>query len=408
MPQGRISKRSVDAFACPRGKDREILWDETLTGFGVIAFPTGRKVYVVQYRQHGRSRRASIGEHGRLTPDEARSQAKTILGQVAQGADPIDERRKARTVRTFAEVAADFIENHVAAKRKGRTAEGYESLLSNHVLPAIGSKRIEDVRRPDVAQLHSRMKRTPGAANRALSVVSAIWNWAARQEEVKAEDNPAKGVERYREQGKERFLTSEELSQLGEALVEGETIGLPWDADEEAPNGKHLAKLENRRTRLDPFAVAAIRLLIFTGARLSEIVKLEWGSVDFERGIIFLPDSKTGKKPVYLSAPALAILSGLPRVEGNPYVIAGAKAGKPRADLNKPWRAIRRIASLQGVRIHDLRHTNASVGVGASFGLPIVGKLLGHKNASTTQRYAHLDADPVRRAAKSLFENGSQ
>jgi integrase len=339
VPHGRISKRSVDALVCPPSKDREILWDETLTGFGVTAFPTGRKVYVVQYRQHGRSRRVSIGEHGRLTADEGRCRAKTILGQVAQGADPIAERRKARAVRTFGEIAADFVIIHVAAKRKGRTGKSYESLLRNHILPAIGSKRVEDVRRADVAHLHSSMKHTPGAANRTLSVVSAIWNWAARREEVRTEDNPAKGVERYREQGKERFLTSEELTRLGDALVEGETIGLPWDADEEAPNGKHLARIENRRTRTDPFAVAAIRLLIFTGARLSEIVKLKWESIDFERGMIFLPDSKTGRKPVYLSAPALAILSGLPRVEGTPYVVAGAKAGKPRADLNKPWRA---------------------------------------------------------------------
>jgi integrase len=124
--------------------------------------------------------------------------------------------------------------------------------------------------------------------------------------------------------------------------------------------------------------------------------------VDIKRGVIFLPDSKTGKKPVYLSAAALAVLAEIPRVEGNPYIVPGAKAGKPRAGLAKPWAAICKAAGLVGVRRHDLRHTFASTGAGASMGLPIIGKLLGHTQAATTARYAHLDADPMRRAADTI------
>jgi hypothetical protein len=135
MPQGRITKRAVDALQCPAGKDRGFLWDDALAGFGVGAFPTGRKVYVAQYRQNGRSRRVTIGEHGRLTPDEARSQAKTILGAVETGADPIEERRAARAVRTFREMADDFLRLHVATKRKRRTGEEYERLLRLYVVP---------------------------------------------------------------------------------------------------------------------------------------------------------------------------------------------------------------------------------------------------------------------------------
>lgn len=405
MPKGRISKRSVDALICPPGKDREFLWDDALAGFGVAAHASGKKTYVVQYRQHGRSRRVSVGDHGRLTPDEARSQARKLLGVVEQGVDPIDERRQERSARTFAEVADEWLRSHVQAKRKGRTAKGYAALLHNHILPALGGKRIKDIRRADVYRLHSKMEGTPGAANRALSAISAVWNWAARRDEADAAGNPAKGIERYKEEGKERFLTTEEVGRLGETLIEAETIGLPWLTNEDGPNTKHLAKPENRRTKINPFAIAAVRLLIFTGARLNEIVKLKWENVDFERGIIFLPDSKTGRKPVYLSAAALEVLLNIRRIEGNPYVIAGALDGKSRADLNKPWAAIRRVAGLDGVRIHDLRHTNASFGVGASFGLPIVGKLLGHKNAATTQRYAHLDADPLRRAANAIGAN---
>jgi integrase len=378
MPQGRVTKRAVDALQCPAGKDRNFLWDEALAGFGVAAFPTGRKVYVAQYRQHGRSRRVTIGEHGRLTPDEARSQAKTILGAVETGVDPIAERRAARAARTFGEIADDFMRLHVAAKRKGRTHRTYEVLLWRHLLPAFGSSRMADIRRVDVARMHSRTSEAPGAANRAVALFSAIWNWAARRDEVDSTANPAVGVDRYPERGRERFLTSDELARLGAALAEGETVGLVYEVDETKPGSKHAPKPERRRVKLDPFAVAAIRLLILTGARLREILDAQWSYVDLERGILFLPDSKTGRKPIYLSAAAQAVLAALSRIEGNPHVIAGAKDGAPRADLNRPWAAVRRAAGLEGVRLHDLRHSFASFGAGASLGLPIIGKLLGN------------------------------
>lgn len=402
MSRGRISKRAIDAFECPPGKDRYFLWDDALAGFGVAAFPSGKKIYVAQYRKDGRSRRVAIGEHGRLTPDEARSQAKTILGAVEKGADPIAERRAAREVRTFGDVARDFLALHVAAKRKGRTGAEYKLILERHVLPAIGSKRILDVRRADVARLHGKLADRPYAANRVLALVSVIWNWAARRDEAALADNPAKGIERYPERGRERFLTTDELARLGSALAEGESVGLPFEIDEAGPKAKHAPKLENRRVKLDPFAVAAIRLLLLTGARLREVLDAKWHHVDLQRGVIFLPDSKTGKKPVYLSAAAQAVLASLPRIEGNPYIIAGAKDGAPRADLKKPWAAVCRAAGLDGVRLHDLRHSFASFGAGASLGLPIIGKLLGHSQAATTHRYAHLDADPLRRAVETI------
>jgi integrase len=134
----------------------------------------------------------------------------------------------------------------------------------------------------------------------------------------------------------------------------------------------------------DPHAVAAIRLLILTGARVREILDAKWEHVDIERGVIFLVDSKTGRKPVYLSAAALEVLVGLPRIEGNPYIIPGSKVGQPKVDLKKPWAAVCKAAGLEGVRLHDLRHSFASIGAGASMGLPVIGKLLGHSQAATT------------------------
>ncbi|MGA9486052.1 MAG: site-specific integrase, partial [Methylocella sp.] len=153
---------------------------------------------------------------------------------------------------------------------------------------------------------------------------------------------------------------------------------------------------------LDPLAIAAIRLLILTGMRPREVLDLEWSHVDFERGALFLPDSKTGRKCVIIGGPALDVLAGLPRLTGCRFVIVGRSLDTPRADINRPWVAVRRCARLEGIRLYDLRHSFASIGAGASLGLPIVGKLLGHSQAATTQRYAHLDADPLRRAADTI------
>jgi integrase len=260
--------------------------------------------------------------------------------------------------------------------------------------------KAEALTRAQIATLHSKFKDSPFAANRFLAVVSKCFAWGLNRGLLPdGHTNPARGVERYKEHARERFLTSEELSRLGDALRKGETEGLPWRGEFES---KHMPKEENRCTVLDPFAIAAIRLLILTGARLREILDAQWQQVDFERGILFLPDSKTGRKPVYLSAPAIHMLASLPRLEVNPHIIAGLKDGAPRADLKKPWAAITKAAGLEGVRLHDLRHSFASVGAGASLGLPIIGKLLGHSQAATTHRYAHLDADPMRRAAETI------
>jgi integrase len=174
--------------------------------------------------------------------------------------------------------------------------------------------------------------------------------------------------------------------------------------DNKKPAAKHAPKEAKRRTVIDPFAAAAIRLLILTGARLREILKLEWKHVDLERGLLLLPDSKTGAKSIILNTPALAVLVPLKRV--GMYVIGSQSAGtdgeKPRADLNRPWRSIAKRAGLAGLRIHDLRHTHASIGAGAGLGLPTIGKLLGHTKAATTQKYAHLDVDPLRRASEHI------
>jgi integrase len=401
MATQRISKSTVDSLFCPPGKDREIVWDDRLKGFGVATFPTGVKTYVAQYRKDGRSHRVIIGKHGRLTPDEARREAKALLGDVEKGANPAIERRTRREAPTLNKAAEGFL-TYAFAKKKIGTAKGYEGALRLHILPGLGSKRLNDIQPADVESLHARMSDRPPQANRTLDVLSAVWTWAAKQKLADAVGNPTKGVEKYRESGRERYLTKDELMRLSEALRAAETTGLPYSVDASKPKAKHAPKPENRLRKFDGYSIAAIRLLMLTGGRLREILDAKWEHVDLERGMIFLTDSKTGKKPIYLSAAAAAILAALPRVDGNPYVVPGEKKGQPRADLKRPWDAICAAAGIEGVRLHDLRHSFASVGAGASLGLPIIGKLLGHSQPSTTQRYAHLDADPMRRAVETI------
>jgi integrase len=276
--------------------------------------------------------------------------------------------------------------------------------LEKVVLPDLGSRKAEQVTTSDLAKLHAKMRDRPYQANRMLEVVGSLYSFASKRKILTLAFNPARGIEQYPEKGRERYLTADELSRLGDAIREAETAGLPYEVDETKPTAKHAPQELHRRTKIGPHAAAAIRLLILTGARLREILHLKWVHVDFERGLLLLADSKTGKKAIVLNAPALNILANLPRVGA--YVIAGQAAGtdhdKPRADLNRPWRAIVKRANLNGLRIHDLRHTHASVGAGLGLGLPIIGKLLGHTQASTTARYAHLDADPLRRASEHI------
>jgi integrase len=227
-----------------------------------------------------------------------------------------------------------------------------------------------------------------------------MYAFAGRSGIVAEGTNPARRIEQFKERRRERFLTGEELQRLGLAIREAETKGIPWRVDETKAKAKHLPKAKHRLTRIGLAAAAAIRLLLFTGCRLREILHLKWEQVDLERGLLFLADSKTGRKTVILNAPALAVLAGLDRLGS--YVVPGDDPEKPRADLKRPWEAVARRAGLDGVRLHDLRHTYASFGAGGGLGLPIIGKLLGHMQASTTQRYAHLDADPLRRASEAI------
>ena len=400
----KLTKRSVDALF-PRQK-QYIEYDTELKGFGVAIYPSGIKSWVCEYRPHGGGRgtakkRVTLGKVTQLPPEQARKTAADMLAAVRLGGDPALEKAERRASVTVGELIDFFDAQYVGPMLKPGTAVSHRIALEE-LRRAHGALKATALTRSHVTTLHFRMADRPYAANRAVAVWSMAFAWAAGAGLIPEGQNPAKNIKKYREQGRERFLTSDELARLGDALREGETIGLPYFVDETKPTAKHAAKADHRRVKLDRYATAALRLLVLTGARLREILHAKWEQVDIERGLIFLADSKTGKKPLYLSAAAQKVLADLPRIEGNPHVIAGANDGAPRSDLKKPWAAVSRAAGLEGVRIHDLRHSFASFGAGASLGLPIIGKLLGHSQPATTARYAHLDADPMRRAVDTI------
>jgi integrase len=401
MTAQRITKRTVDALQS--NSSEFTVWDDAVTGFGVRVRPTGAKSYVVVYRAGaGRGapvRRYTIAGVGKITPERARARAKVILGAVAHGHDPARQKTAERGTPTVAELAECFMADHVRAKRKAGTVEFYRDILDRIVKPAVGTTKADKLTRLQVGRLHSSLSDTPFQANRVLAVVGSMYAFGGRAGIVPEGTNPARGIAKFKESCRERFLTCEELERLGRAIREAETTGLPWTVDEANPNAKHVPKAK-RSTKIAPSAAAALRLLLFTGCRLREILHLRWEHVDIERGCLFLPDSKSGRKTVILNAPALAVLNGLERV--GPYVTPGDDPEQPRHDLKRPWDAVAKHAGLSGVRLHDLRHTYASFGAGGGLGLPIIGRLLGHAQAATTSRYAHLDNDPLRQASEMI------
>ncbi|PCI85227.1 MAG: hypothetical protein COB24_13900 [Hyphomicrobiales bacterium] len=237
-----------------------------------------------------------------------------------------------------------------------------------------------------------------GTATRTVRLLGGIFSYAVNNSYLKT--NPRTGVKLYADKKNERFLSTSELENLGDALRTAETIGLPWKL-KDREKSKHLPTNEdNRREIMSPSVIAAIKLLMLTGCRVSEILKLRWSEVDFENAWLNLPDSKTGAKRIILGKSSLEILSNLPQT--GIFVIAGANPQRPRSDLKRPWKRIIEYADLNDLRLHDLRHTYASIGAASGMGLSMVGKLLGHASPSTTQRYSHFADDPLRRASDEI------
>jgi integrase len=378
------------------------VWDDALKGFGVRVRASGAMVYVVVYRAgSGRGapvRRYTIAAVGKIAPEAARGRAKMILGSVAHGSDPAADKTTGRNTLTVAELGERFMAEHVAVKRKAGTLKFYGDILDRIVKPEIGANKADKLTRLQVGRLHASLSATPFQANRVLAMIGSMYGYGTRAAMIPEGMNPARGIEKFRESRRERFLTTAELERLGNSIREAESNGIPWNIDRSKVTAKHAPKAA--LTKINPIATAALRLLLFTGCRVGEILSLRWDFVDVERGLLLLPDSKSGRKTIVLNAPAMTVLASLPKV--GPFVVPGDDPSKPRTDLKRPWKAVTQHAGLIGVRLHDLRHTYASYGAGGGLGLPIIGRLLGHAHVSTTARYAHLDSDPLKQASEAI------
>lgn len=420
MTSTRLTKRVVEQVQA--GTKEQILWDDDVTGFGVRVRPSGKRVYIFKYRTlDGLQGKLTLGTHGNLTVDQARTLAKKHAHAVSQGANPARDKSELRAAPSLADLCDRYLLQHAKPHKKARSADSDGKLIENHIKPRLGKLAAHTITRADISELHHDLRETPYQANRVLALLSKMLNlsevWGIRPDG----SNPCRHIKKYKEEKRERFLSPRELAVLNDTLA-------------------HDASAAG----LSKSAIAAIKLLVLTGCRLSEILTLQWEWVDFESGCLRLPDSKSGKKVVQLGAPALAILSAMETEDGNPFVVIGQKTGSHLINLEKPWRIVRDRATVRiwkagidplnqlikaledqldrtptipectraaeiakvklptgmlDVRLHDLRHTFASFGASANLSLPMIGKLLGHTQAQTTARYAHLASDPVKHSA---------
>ncbi len=374
----KLTKKIVES-TLPQKKDL-ILWDYEVSGFMCKITPAGKKSYFLYYRTHDRrQRRPKIGDHGIITCEQARSIAQRWLLEVSQGKDPSAEKQDLRHMPTLKELADQYMKEH-APRKKASSQKEDKRLWKQHILPTLGLLKVSSLDRSDIAKLHHSLQHLPTTANRVLSVLSKALNLAELWGYRPNHSNPCLHVKKYAENKRERFLSQEEVNRLMETL------------DEEEQDNEN------------PWPLHAIRLLLLTGCRLNEILTLKWEEVDFDNQCLRLRDSKTGKKPIYLSTPAIDLLKSIPQEEGNPFVICGGKEGAHLINLQKPWQRIRAKIGLEGVRIHDLRHTFASIAASNGLSLPIIGALLGHKQTQTTARYAHLIGQPLIEASEKIGE----
>lgn len=379
MPSSKLTKAQVDRLGSNGGPDT-IHWDASLPGFGVRVKASGAKSYVVQYRNRisGRSRRKTIGQHGPLMSFvEAKEAARRILSDAARGTDPVEELRARRAAPTMKDLAERYLEEHAIPKKRPRSTQNDRSMLNLYILPRLGRRKVFEVSAEDVQTLHNTLRETPYQANRTLALLSKMLSLAVRWR--LRPDNPAIGIEKYSEEKRYRWLSDNELARLTKAL-------------DEHPN---------------QIAADAIRLQLLTGARIGEVLMSEWRHFDLDRGVWIKPSHHTKQKrtehlPLSRAAGSLLAEMKTKRGDRSRFPFPGRSPIAPISSLKRFWQTVTSTAGLEDYRIHDNRHTHASHLVSSGMSLPIVGRLLGHTNPSTTQRYAHLADDPLREAAEIM------
>jgi integrase len=370
----KLSKTVVERI---KATDQDVVvWDDTLPGFGVRVKPSGVRSYIAQYRNRktGASKRLTIGQHGPLlTFDRAKKQARAILADAMRGEDPVEVRKATRRAPSVTDLAADYLERHAVPKKRPKSVRDDRAMLNNSILPKLGAKKVASIGRRDVEAIHVGMRDRPYQANRVLSLLSKMFNLAVEWEW--RPDNPAKGIERYEEQKRDRWLSDDELRRLCTVL-------------DEHPNTR---------------AANAVRLQLLTGARPGEVLISRKEDFDLQPGVWTKPSHQTKQKRTEhlpLSAQGLALVVSIIETSDpdSPFLFPGNKPGQPLRGIKKFWNTAIQRAGIINYRRHDNRHTYASHLVSSGLSLEIVGRLLGHTTAATTKRYAHLADDPLRAA----------
>jgi integrase len=397
MARIRLTKTLVDDLLPPE-KGQSFVWDSEVPGFGVRITPTGIKAWIVQTRVRlGKERRIAIGFCSKVPLAEARQEAKKVIAAADLGRDPAEERKEAREAKPdtnplFEDFADRWLNEVVATRNRASTLKYRRLLVRNHVTPHIGGKRLSEIGRKDIEDMHQAVSaKYRIAANRAVSACSAILNTAVRWGLL--DQNPALQAHRNSEEGRERYLTTDEIKALTKALDES-------PAQDSAD---------------------VVRLLILTGARFGEVAAMRWEQVDLEGGVWTKPASTTKQNRTHrvpLSPPAVTLLKKRSdaakranpaaksqktvraAIKGNPWVFPGEGTDGHITTIRSFWAAVCKRAKVKGARVHDLRHTFASLLVSSGESLPVIGALLGHTQAKTTSRYAHLLDASLRAAAE--------
>ena len=372
----KISEKVVKTLTPPKHGNR-ILYDAQIPGFGVRITAAGALSFILNYHVHGRERRFTIGKHPEWSVIAARNRALELRRKINEGVDPLGEREQERTQPTMNDLCNEYLQQHALVHKRSHSVRDDKQMIAGIITPRIGSLRISAVSRQGIAKLHASLKPTPYLANRVLALLSKMFSLAIEWHWV--DHNPAQGIPRFHEDRRERWLQPEELQRFVEAL-----------------NGYHNQNVAD-----------AFRLLLLTGSRKSEVLTAEWSMFDLQQGLWTKPSSHTKEKQIEhipLSVQAVELLTRMKeQSDGICFLFPGLN-GQPRTTLRVGWSKICKAAGLNDVRVHDLRHSYASYLVSSGVSLHIVGKLLGHTQPQTTQRYAHVAHESLRDAS-NLFGN---
>ena len=372
-----MSERLTDAIVkrtSAGDRPQVIAWDADVKGFGLRVTNRGAKSFILDYRAGGRQRRITIGSYPDWSVAAARTEAGNLKREVDLGRDPMGERHTDRAAPTMRDLWDRYKRDHLP--RKAARSQADETMMwEKLVLPTLAKHKVADVTHSDIEALHRDItvqRGTPVRANRVIEVVRRAFNLAIRWEWV--EKNPASGQQRNPEEKRQRYLSPEELSRLSAALA----------------------------AHHEPVSADAIRMLMLTGARKSEVLGATWAMFDLEAGIWTKPSAHTKQRRehrVPVSANTLALLRRIRETAESPFVFPGRPSDQPLTDVKRSWAAVCKAAGITGARIHDLRHSFASLLVSGGVSLPMIGAMLGHTQVQTTQRYAHLYDEPLRAAA---------